>query len=194
MKRVVLPYSFYRQDTVSVAKGLLGKVMLFEGAGQPLTGRVVETEAYLGLEDPACHSATGRSSRNSVMFGPSGHAYIYLIYGMHLCFNVTTGQGNSPEAVLLRAIEPLEGIEKMRENRGQDNIFNLCSGPGKLVQAMGIDKSLNGTSVVEGPVKFIEAPGGQPFAIVETTRIGISKAADWPLRFYISGSAFISRK
>lgn len=194
MKRNALPYSFYQQNTVTVARKLLGKVMVFEDGFTSVAGRVVETEAYLGLEDPSCHSARGKSRRNEVMFGPSGHAYIYLIYGLYLCFNVTTGGQDSPEAVLLRAVEPLEGIEIMRKNRGQHSIYNLCSGPGKLVQAFGIPMALNGTSVVEGPVKFFEEPGGEPFEIVETTRIGISKAADWPLRFYIKGNRFVSKK
>lgn len=190
----VLPYSFYMQDTCTVAKKLLGKIMLFEGDEGPVAGKVVETEAYLGLDDPSCHSARGKTKRNAVMFGPSGHAYIYLIYGIHLCFNVTSGPENSPEAVLIRALEPLEGIDVMRKNRGQDSIYNLCSGPGKLVQALGIDMSLNGISVVEGRVKFLEDPNQKPFSIVQTTRIGITKAADWPLRFYINGSRFVSKK
>lgn len=194
MERIVLPYSFYRKDTVTVARDLLGKVMYFKANGSPVAGKVVETEAYLGTKDPACHSARGKSTRNAVMFGPSGYAYIYLIYGIHLCFNVTSGADYSPEAVLIRALEPLEGLEVMRRNRGQDSIFNLCSGPGKLVQALGINMSLNGTSVVEGRVKFFDSLESTPAPIVETTRIGISKAADWPLRFYICGSQFISRK
>lgn len=194
MKRIVLPYSFYQQDTVTVARRLLGKVMAFENGFTSVAGRVVETEAYLGLQDPSCHSARGKSKRNKVMFGPSGHAYIYLIYGLHLCFNVTTGGEDCPEAVLIRAVEPLEGIEIMRKNRGQDSIYNLCNGPGKLVQAFGIPMDLNGTSVVEGPVKFYQVSGGEPFEIVETTRIGITKAADWPLRFFIKGNKFVSKK
>lgn len=194
MKGKLLPYSFYQKDTISVAKGLLGKIMVFEDGPNRVAGMVVETEAYLGAEDPSCHSARGRSKRNEVMFGPSGHAYIYLIYGIYLCFNVTSGPDDRPEAVLLRAVEPLEGIRTMEKNRGQEDIHNLCSGPGKLVQAMGIDFSLNGTSVVEGPVRFFEEPEPRLFNIVETTRIGISKAADWPLRFYIEGNRFISKK
>ncbi|MGI6554773.1 MAG: DNA-3-methyladenine glycosylase [Bacillota bacterium] len=194
VQRKILPYSFYIQDTTTVAKNLLGKIMVFEGNEGLVSGKVVETEAYLGINDPSCHSARGKNRRNAVMFGPSGHAYIYLIYGMYLCFNVTSGPEGSPEAVLIRALEPLEGIDIMCKNRGQDSIYNLCSGPGKLVQALGIDMSLNGISVVEGRVKFLEQPSPEPFCIVQTTRIGISKAADWPLRFYIKGSKFVSKK
>lgn len=195
MEDNVIPYSFYGRDTVKVARELLGKVMIFQGKGIPVGGKVVETEAYLGREDPACHSAKGRSERNAVMFGPSGFAYIYLIYGMYLCFNVTTGPEDSPEAVLIRALEPVEGIQVMRRNRGQDSIYNLCSGPAKLVQALGIDMSLNGTSVVEGKVRFLDSSSSTTSVnIVETARIGISKAADWPLRFYVAESRFVSRK
>jgi len=190
----LLPYSFYQRDTVTVARELLGKYMVYKKGEDILVGRVVETEAYLGKKDPACHSAKGKNRRNYVMFGPSGHAYIYLIYGIHLCFNVTTGSQDKPEAVLLRALEPIEGLEIMRKNRGQKNIFNLCSGPGKLVQAMGIGMALNGTSVVEGPVKFYGCDKDKDFEIVTSTRVGISQAADWPLRFYIAGSRFVSKK
>jgi len=194
MERKVLPYSFYSRDTVEVARDLLGKLMLFEQDGFCVGGIVVETEAYLGTEDPSCHSARGKSKRNAVMFGPSGYAYIYLIYGMHLCFNVTTGPENSPEAVLIRALEPVEGLQVMRKNRGQENLYNLCSGPGKLVQALGLDMSLNGTSVVEGKVRFFARENQRPEKIVTTTRIGITKAADWPLRFYLEGNRFVSKK
>ncbi len=193
----VLPYSFYGRDTVNVARDLLGKLMLFDNKGTAVGGIVVETEAYLGQDDAACHSARGKSKRNAVMFGPSGYAYIYLIYGMYLCFNVTTGAEDSPEAVLIRALEPVAGIDLMRKNRGQDDLLNLCSGPGKLAQALGIKMSLNGTSVVEGKVKFFAYPKEDVLPapnIVATTRVGISKVADLPLRFYLEGNKFISKK
>lgn len=190
----VLPYSFYCRDTVKVAKDLLGKLLVVKQDGISVGGTIVETEAYLGARDPSCHSAKGRSKRNAVMFGPSGHAYIYLIYGINLCFNVTTGPEDSPEAVLIRALEPVEGIEVMRINRKQHNLYNLCSGPGKLVQALGMDMSFNGTSVVEGNVRIYDPKTPVSVNIVETTRVGISKAVDWPMRFYIEGNKFISKK
>jgi DNA-3-methyladenine glycosylase len=190
----VLPYSFYQRDTVSVARELLGKLMLFDNQGTSVGGIVVETEAYLGVEDAACHSARGKNKRNAAMFGPKGFAYIYLIYGMYLCFNVTTGPEDSPEAVLIRALEPVAGVDLMRKNRGKDGLLSLCSGPGKLVQALGIDMSHNGTSVVEGKVQFFDLGEHYSPDIVETTRVGITKAADLPLRFYIEGNRFISKK
>ncbi|KUK10702.1 MAG: Putative 3-methyladenine DNA glycosylase [Clostridia bacterium 41_269] len=193
-KLSLLPYSFYSRDTITVAKELLGKYMVYNNGREIVAGRVVETEAYLGKEDPACHSARGRDKRNEVMFGPAGYAYIYLIYGIHLCFNVTTGPPHKPEAVLIRALESVLGIEIMRKNRGKDDIFNLCSGPGKLVQAMGFGMELNGTSVVEGPIRFYAKNCKENFDIVTTTRIGISKAADWPLRFYVAQSRFVSKR
>lgn len=193
-KEIPLPYSFYCRDTAAVAKDLLGKLMLYDNDGVPVGGIVVETEAYLGLKDPSCHSARGKSKRNAVMFGPSGHAYIYLIYGIYLCFNVTTGPEDSPEAVLIRALEPREGIQVMQRNRNQENLYNLCSGPGKLVQALGINMSLNGTSVVEGKVRFYELEESPTGRIIETARIGISRAVDWPLRFYLEGNKFVSKK
>ena len=190
----LLPYGFYEKGTVTVARELLGKKMVVEEGGLLLAGTVVETEAYLGRDDPACHSASGKSRRNAVMFGPSGHAYIYLIYGIHLCFNITTGPPDKPKAVLIRALEPTDGIEIMRNNRGQENIFNLCSGPGKLVQAMGITMDHNGCSVVEGPIRFFNCPVQRAVEVTASARVGISKAADWPLRFYIKGNKFISKK
>ena len=193
-KLSLLPYSFYQRDTVTVAKELLGKYMVYINDKDIIAGKVVETEAYLGKEDPACHSARGRDKRNEAMFGPSGHAYIYLIYGIHLCFNVTTGPPHRPEAVLIRALEPVMGIDIMRKNRRQNDILNLCNGPGKLVQAMGIGMELNGTSVVEGPIRFYSESCKENFDIVTTTRIGISRAADWPLRFYVAQSRFVSKK
>ncbi|NLK01288.1 MAG: DNA-3-methyladenine glycosylase [Clostridia bacterium] len=189
----LLPISFYQRDTVTVAKELLGKHMVYSKGSDILAGKVVETEAYL-VGDPACHSIGGKTKRNEVMFGPSGFAYVFIIYGIHFCFNVTSGVDNRPEAVLIRALEPIKGIETMRRNRGQNEILNLCSGPGKLTQAMGIDMGYNGSSVVEGAIRFYESMEEDTFKVVTTTRVGISKAADWLLRFYIRDNEFISKK
>ncbi|GAW92268.1 DNA-3-methyladenine glycosylase [Calderihabitans maritimus] len=191
---LLLPASFYARDTTQVAKELLGTYMVYHSPQGTVGGKIVETEAYLGAEDPACHSARGKTRRNAVMFGEAGHAYIYQIYGIHYCFNVTTDRPEVAAAVLIRALEPVIGIELMKARRGQEEITKLCSGPAKLVQAMGIPPELNGTSVVEGPVKFYRDKNVQEQEIVTTTRIGISKAVDWPLRFYLAGNPHVSKK
>lgn len=191
----LLKEDFFARNTVEVSKNLLGKYMYHESAEGITVGKVVETEAYLGKDDPACHSARGRTMRNEVMFGPAGYAYIYLIYGMHLCFNVTTDNRHTPAAVLLRALEPLSGLDLMRKRRSKENLKDLCSGPGKLVQAMGISLNENGKSVTLGPVRFFEGQDNpEELNIVTTTRVGISQAVDWPLRFYLKESPFVSRR
>lgn len=162
-------------------------------------GRVVETEAYLSEGDPACHAARGMTSRNRVMFGPPGIAYIYFTYGMHYCFNVVTGREGIPEAVLIRALEPLEGVELMAARRGRTGLKELCSGPGKLVQAMGIKPEENESDLVGGPIRFYRDNSTPKVKeglreIVATTRIGISSGEDLLLRFYIAGSPWISKK
>ncbi|MGI9950733.1 DNA-3-methyladenine glycosylase [Moorellaceae bacterium AZ2] len=190
-----LSYSFFARDTRAVAQELLGTYVAHFSPEGLTVGRVVETEAYLGREDPACHSARGRNKRNAVMFGPAGFIYVYLIYGMHYCVNITTDKAEVPAAVLLRALEPIAGLELMARRRGTPHIRQLCSGPGKLAQAMGIDRRLNGTSAVEGLVRFYPPlPGEVLPEIVAAPRIGISQAADWPLRFYIKDNPFVSRR
>ncbi len=193
--RNILPSHFYDNETTTVAQALLGKLLIHETPAGILAGRIVETEAYLA-DDPACHAHGGKNTpRTAVMFGPPGTAYIYLIYGMHNCFNVVTGAEGTGEAVLIRALEPIYGIEVMQANRNQLAPHNLCSGPGKLVYAMGINRALNAQSLMEPPL-YLAEPLVEPekFKIVTTTRIGISKGAALPLRFYIKGNAFISRK
>ncbi|HHU31623.1 MAG TPA: DNA-3-methyladenine glycosylase [Clostridia bacterium] len=188
-----LGMSFFERDTALVAKDLLGKWLLFKGPQGITGGIIVETEAYLGFNDPACHSVRGCTPRNKVMFGPAGKIYIYLIYGIHYCLNVTTACIEKPEAVLFRAIEPKIGMEIMKKHRKKTKLKELCSGPGKLVQALGINPNLNGSSAIDGPIGFYYDELNPDFEIVTTTRIGISQAKDWPLRFYIKGSKFISR-
>jgi len=188
-----LDLSFFESDTVLVATELLGKWLLFNGPQGVTGGIIVETEAYLGLDDPSCHSARGCTPRNKVMFGPAGRIYIYLIYGIYYCLNVTTACIEKPEAVLFRAIEPKIGTEIMKKHRKKIKLTELCSGPGKLVQALGIDPNLNGSSAIDGPIGFYDGEVNADFEIVTTTRIGISQAKDWPLRFYIKGNEFISR-
>ncbi len=190
------PYSqsFYEQETEIVARELLGSYMVYSSPEGLLAGRVVETEAYTGPHDPACHSARGKTQRNTVMFGPAGRVYVYLIYGMYYCFNVTTDSLAMPAAVLLRALEPLAGLEIMARRRGTENLRNLCSGPGKLCQALAINKDFNGFSVITGPIRFYPPRSGDKVGpVVAAPRVGITKAADWPLRYYLEGSPFVSR-
>lgn len=188
-----LPVSYFNHNVSWVARDLLGKAMVHFSEDGITAGLVVETEAYLGAHDPACHSARGCTKRNQVMFGPAGRAYIYRIYGIHLCFNVTTDNNEVASAVLLRALEPLCGMDLMFLRRPSP-LRRLCRGPACLVQAMGITMDLNGTSVTDGPVRFFDVGRNpDPGEIAAGPRVGISRAADWPLRFYIKGSVFVSR-
>lgn len=189
-----LERNFFNRETSWVAKDLLGKMMEINVAGEALSGIVVETEAYLGCHDPGSHSFRGKTKRNAVMFGPPAVSYIYQIYGIYFCYNVTTDHEDVPAAVLIRALQPLTGIKEMQENRGKKELKDLCSGPAKLVQAMGITKMMNGTSAVDGPVKFYDGEFLPPFQIKETTRIGLSQGADLKLRYYIRGNEFVSHK
>ena len=190
--QILLPRSFYEADTVAVARELLGKVLIHSTSEGILAGRIVETEAYLS-DDPACHACRGMTPRNRMMFGPPGHAYIYFTYGMYYCFNVVTAQEGVGEAVLIRAIEPLEGIELMMRNRNTDKLLNIASGPGKLCQAFGLDKRHNGLDLTDSDLAIID-DGYKPAEVVTATRIGISLAADLPFRFYIKGNPHVSRK
>ncbi|HHT62968.1 MAG: DNA-3-methyladenine glycosylase [Bacillota bacterium] len=189
-----LKIDFFERDTVQVAKELLGKIMEVNFAGEKLSGMIVETEAYLGKNDPGSHSFRGKTKRNATMFGPAGISYIYQIYGIYFCYNVTTDYKDIPAAVLIRALEPLTGIETMKKNRGRNELRDLCSGPAKLVQAMGITKEMDGTSAIDGPVKFYEDLHQLTFQIIQTTRIGLSQGKELKLRFYIKNNPFISRK
>lgn len=157
------------------------------------SGRIVETEAYL-RDDPACHAARGETSRNRAMFGPAGNAYIYFIYGMYYCFNVVTAQKGCGEAVLIRALEPLEGIDLMKKRRKISDIHKLCNGPAKLVIAMGIHPSQNGVCLIGGELTIRQTLHKKAEPIRSTTRIGIRKGANLPLRFYLEGNTFISKK
>lgn len=188
MKGRVLSRAFYARDTVTVARELLGKVLQHGGTA----GRIVETEAYLGNDDLAAHSARGLTERTKVIFGPPGHAYVYLIYGMYECLNIVADREGVPGCVLIRAVEPVEGIEEMRLRRlAARKDRDLASGPGKLTVALGITRAHNGCDVTRGPITVHEGQG--EFEIVTTARIGITKCADWPLRFVIAGNGFVSR-
>ena len=189
----ILKEDFYSRDTVLVAREMLGKLLVHESSQGTAAGIIVETEAYMQSE-AACHAFRGMTPRNSVMFGRAGIAYVYFTYGMHYCFNVVTEEPGVACAVLVRALEPLEGIELMRARRGRDEVRQLCSGPARLVQAMGITREMNGVDITRGTLYLAQGKGKSDNEITVTTRVGISQAADLPLRFYITGSRFVSKK
>jgi DNA-3-methyladenine glycosylase len=196
---MILPGSFYEQDTLTVAKKLLGCFLVHREEEGITIGRIVEDEAYVE-QDRAAHSYNGMTERNRVMFGPAGHAYVFFIYGMHYCVNAVTGGEGKGEAVLIRALEPVEGVGLMQARRKTDRVFELANGPGKLTQALHITREENGLSLTDSPLQIwssdsirgYEQPADEE--IVQTTRVGISKSAELPFRFYIRGSRFVSRK
>jgi DNA-3-methyladenine glycosylase len=190
-----LPRSFYEQPTIDVAKLLLGKFLVRKHPHGASVGRIVETEAYIGPQDLACHAAKGRTKRNAVMFGPPGHAYVYFIYGFYNMLNLVTEAKDYPAAVLIRAVEPVTGIELMKQRRRSDELRNLASGPGKLCQAFAIDRSLNGADV-SGKILYVEDRGEPTPKILSTARIGVDYAGKWKdkrLRFIVRGSEFVSK-
>jgi DNA-3-methyladenine glycosylase len=180
---------FFDRSVHVVARELIGcELTVGETAGV-----IVETEAYEAA-DPACHAYVGRTARNEVLFGAPGHAYVYLSYGIHSLLNAVAEPQGSAAAVLIRALEPTRGIELMRERRGRDETSELCSGPGKLTEALGVGLGLNGADLLRPPFR-ISAPGGAWSAIevVTAARIGITKAAELPWRYCVKGSPFVSR-
>ncbi|MBS3971371.1 MAG: DNA-3-methyladenine glycosylase [Clostridia bacterium] len=185
--------NFFSHDTKTVAKDLLGCLLIHNSSKGLVGGYIVETEAYLGYKDLACHSCRGRTKRNEVMFLGPGLVYVYLIYGLYYCLNFTSDSEDKPEAVLIRALEPVTGIEIMQNNRNRMELKELCNGPGKLAQALGINMELNGTRVGD-KITIYRRTNELNYHIVTTTRIGISQAADLPLRFYIKNNQFISKK
>jgi DNA-3-methyladenine glycosylase len=185
----ILPRSFYARSTVEVARGLLGKVLVHG----PAAGIIVETEAYLGGADLAAHSARGLSARTRVIFGPPGHAYVYLIYGMYECFNLVAEPDGQPGCVLIRALQPVSGLELMRSRRGAARKpVELANGPGKLTLALGITRADNGADVTRGTLVVREGKAAGPIEIAVTRRIGITRSPELPLRFLIPGNAFVS--
>jgi DNA-3-methyladenine glycosylase len=184
---VYAPAAFYRRDVLAVAEDLIGMTLLVDGVG----GVIVETEAY-DRDDPASHTFRGPTPRNAVMFGPPGHIYIYLSYGMHWCANIVSGEPGRASAVLLRALEPTMGLDRMAQRRGLANPALLCSGPGRLCQALGLTGSQNGLALMQPPFELLRRSHEPPIAT--GPRIGISKAVERPWRFGWSGSKFLSKK
>jgi DNA-3-methyladenine glycosylase len=194
MEALRLSRAFYEQPTVEVARQLLGKYLVRIDAAGVRAGMILEAEAYIGPDDKASHASRGRTPRTSVMFGPAGFAYVYLIYGMHHCLNVVTEQEGYPAAVLIRAVEPSEGMALMQKERPVPDIRRLTNGPGKLCQAFGIDRRLNGLDMC-GEALFVEDRDTRLVDIVVTTRVGVDYAGPWkdkPWRFYIAGHPGVS--
>lgn len=195
-----LPRDFFLPSAREVAPQLVGHWLVRRDGDETLGGLIVEVEAYL-RDDPACHAFKGESERTKSMWGPHGHCYVYLIYGFHFCMNTVCRPKGEAEGVLLRAMHPIWGIEKMRERRGGLQDRQIASGPGKLCAALGVTRALDGTDIcnTKSPVFVAENPERANVVsamgpLVQTTRIGISKAADWPLRWYLGGSAHVSKK
>ncbi len=187
----ILPESFFARDTIQVARDLLGKVILHGSTG----GMIVETEAYVGGDDLASHSARGLTNRTRVIFGPPGRAYVYFIYGMYECLNLVAEPDGTPGCVLIRALEPLTGIDLMRKRRpAAKKVEDLASGPGKLTLALDITRKEYGANVTDGGPLTVRRWSRQPeFSMQVTPRIGIRHAADWPLRFLMKDNKFVSR-
>ncbi|WP_455284789.1 DNA-3-methyladenine glycosylase [[Eubacterium] cellulosolvens] len=190
-----LAREFYERNSVRVAKELLGKVLVRRLGATVLEGIIVEVEAYRGCDDPASHAYRGPTRRNQVMFGQPGHAYVYLTYGMHYCFNVTTEPIGQPGAVLIRAAQPLRGIEQMKKQRGTEQVKKLANGPAKLTQAFAVTKALNGHDLTLGAKLFItESDTHEPLETVSRSRIGIRAGIEKPWRFLIKDNPFVSEQ
>jgi DNA-3-methyladenine glycosylase len=190
MRGAILRRAFYRRPTAEVARDLLGKVLVHGDTA----GIIVETEGYPGRDDLASHSAVGITNRTRVIFGPPGHAYVYLSYGMHECLNIVVEREGDPGCVLIRALEPIGGVDEMRKRRpGARSDRDLTSGPGKLTQALAITRAHNGVDMTSGDLIVRSSPKPENFEVVVTKRIGITKCADLPLRFVVKGNLFVSK-
>lgn len=197
----ILPREFYDRDPREVSRDLLGKVLVRREGRKTLKGRIVEVEAYLGEGDPAAHAAAGRTPRNDALFGPPGHAYVYFIYGNHWCFNVSCLPDGVGGGVLFRALEPLEGIKDMARARhitiaSDRDLRLLTSGPGRLAEAFGITRERDNNKDLTSRRSdlYLADEGFVPVRVFECPRIGITKAADLPLRYLIPGNPFVSGK
>ncbi len=186
----LLGRDFYARPAVEVARDCLGKILIHGRAA----GRIVETEAYLGVHDRAAHAWRGVTDRTRVLFGPPGHAYVYFIYGIYECLNFVAEEEGQAGCVLIRALEPVAGIAAMRRRRPKARrVEDLASGPGKLTLAMGITRRQNGADLTRGPLQVRRERNEPSVEVLVTPRIGITHCADWPLRFVIAGSRFASR-
>lgn len=197
MEGKLLERKFYMRDADQLAKDLLGKLLVYRTKEGLLSGVIVETEAYLGPEDLAAHSARNRKSeRTKIMYESGGHAYVYLIYGMYCCFNVVANESGKPEAVLVRALEPVLGVEAMRKNRERKRLEDLCSGPGKLCAAMGIDRECNGEDLCGNRLYLEDYRSYKPEEIGVSPRINVDYAGEWKdrlLRYYVKGNSCVSK-
>lgn len=191
----ILGRDFFDRETEIVAREMLGTILVCRSAEGTASGMIVETEAYVGEHDPACHAAVGRTRRTEPLYGPPGNSYVYFIYGVHWCFNAVTRAEGLASAVLVRAIEPVSGIALMRKRRG-DKVkgFNLTNGPGKLCAALGIDASLNGVPLQRGALVIRAGEAIDDDQVLTTPRIGITKAADWPLRYAVRDNPWASHR
>lgn len=195
----ILPRSFYDRDPRLVGPDLLGKVLVRRQGRKLLKGRIVEVEAYLGIDDPAAHASIGKTPRNAVLFGPPGYAYVYLIYGNHSCLNVSCLPDGTPGGILFRALEPVQGMEEMYKLRGIPKgleLRRLTSGPGRMAAAFGITRERdNGKDLASAQSDLYIADDGLPApTVLITKRIGITKAADMPLRYVVAENRFVSGK
>lgn len=191
-----LSRSFYTQSTISVAKHLLGKIIVRKSGNVFLSGKIIEVEAYL-FHDPACHAFKGMTERNKIMFNRGGYLYVYFTYGMHYCANIVTYKEGFGEAVLLRAVEPIKGIDVMRRNRkiGEErNQYALTNGPAKFAQAFGLTTRHSGIDLTCGEIFLLDADPVPASEIVSTTRIGIRHAAEKRWRYYIKNNPWVSKK
>lgn len=199
-KQNKLPRKFYLRNVHTIAKELLGKIFVRKINGQILSGKIVEVEAYDGNVDRAAHSYNGKTKRNEVMFNGGGKLYVYFTYGMHYCANVVTGKKNSKCAILIRAVEPLNGIDAMAQNRyckkniTPKEMINLTNGPAKICQAFSIHRIDNGTSLTGDDIYIIDSKQISKHSIAASTRIGIKKSVDLPWRYYIKHNKFVSKK
>jgi DNA-3-methyladenine glycosylase len=190
---VPLPARFYDRDTEQVARDLLGAILRCATPDGVASGRIVETEAYLGEHDLACHAAAGLTPRTRWLYGAPGTAYVYFIYGVHWCVNAVTRSVGSPSAVLVRALEPLEGVELMRARRGAVRERDLTNGPGKLCAALGITGALNGLPLRRSAIEILRGAPVPDARVTVTPRIGITRSASWPLRWFVTDSPSVSR-
>ena len=197
---IKLSKSFYKRDLLTVAKELLGKVLIKKNPKNLLAANIVEVEAYNGEIDKAAHTYSGRTERNKVMFNEGGFLYVYLSYGVHYCCNIVTGFEEKGTAVLIRAVEPLKGLDMMIKNRfsrklkNDLEIINLTSGPGKVCKALGINKDHSGIDLTGDKIFLLDQPKVKASEIGISKRIGITKSTNYPWRFYIKENQFLSRK